>query len=50
MSPQQAKLRVEELKADVRDGGDPATIMQKNFELRRNWLGNTTSIVMKNSE
>ena len=35
MSPQQAKLRVEELKADVRDGGDPATIMQKNFEAER---------------
>lgn len=59
MSPQQAKLRVEELKADVRDGGDPATIMQKNFEAERRkefqqrplsvWLENYRSQVLGNT-
>ena len=32
MSPQQARLRVEEIKAEVRDGGDPASSMQHNAQ------------------
>ena len=35
MSPQQARLRVEEIKAEVRDGGDPASSMQRNSEEER---------------
>ena len=35
MSPQQARLRVEEIKAEVRDGGDPASSMQRNAEKER---------------
>ena len=35
MSPQQARLRVEEIKAEVRDGGDPASSMQRNAEQDR---------------
>ena len=59
MSPQQAKLRVEELKADVRDGGDPATTIQKNFEAERQkefqqrplnvWLENYRSQILRNA-
>jgi len=59
ISPQQAKLRVEELKADVPDGGDPATTMQKNFEAERQkefqqrplsvWLDNYRSQILGNA-
>lgn len=35
MSPQQARLRVEEIKAEVRDGGDPASSMQYNAQEER---------------
>ena len=35
MSPQQARLRVEEIKAEVRDGGDPASSMQHNAQEER---------------
>ena len=35
MSPQQARLRVEEIKAEVRDGGDPASSMQHNAQQER---------------
>jgi integrase len=35
MSPQQARLRVEEIKAEVRDGGDPALSMQHNAQEER---------------
>jgi len=35
MSPQQARLRVEEIKAEVRDGGDPASSMLRNAQEER---------------
>ena len=35
MSPNQARQRVEEIKADVRDGGDPASVMKRNAEQER---------------
>ena len=35
MSPQQARLRVEEIKAEVRDGGDPASSIQRNSDEER---------------
>ena len=35
MSPQQARLRVEEIKAEVRDGKDPASSMQRNAQEER---------------
>ena len=35
MSPQQARLRVEEIKAEVRDGGDPASSMQHSAQEER---------------
>ena len=51
-------MRFEELKADVRDGGDPATTMQKNFEAERQkefqqrplsvWLDNYRSEILGN--
>ena len=35
MSPNQARQRVEEIKAEVRDGGDPASVMKRNAEQER---------------
>ena len=35
MSPQQARLRVEEIKAEVRDGRDPASSIQRNSDEER---------------
>ena len=35
MSPQQARLRVEEIKAEVRDGGDPAASIKRSAEAER---------------
>ena len=35
MSPSQARQRVEEIKAEVRDGGDPASVMKRNAEQER---------------
>ena len=35
MSPQQARLRVEEIKAEVKDGGDPASTLKRNTEKDR---------------
>ncbi len=35
MSPQQARLRVEEIKAEVKDGGDPASTLKRNTEKER---------------
>jgi len=35
MSPNQARQRVDEIKAEVRDGGDPAAAMKRNAEKER---------------
>ena len=35
MSPQQARLRVKEIKAEVKNGGDPAAAMKRDAEQER---------------